>query len=141
MASKTVYAYIDTDVIIRLLTADDLKKQRASARLFEKVSRGEITLFAPDTVIADCVFVLSSPRLYNLPRLKIRDILTPLVKLPNFKVDNKQAVLTALDLFATNNLDFGDVFLVVSVSQSENKTVYSYDHDYDRFSDIKRIEP
>lgn len=141
MASKNVDLYIDTDVIIRLLTFDDLKKQNASARLFEKVSQGKTILFAPDTVIADCVFVLSSSRLYNLTRLKIRDILTPLVKLPNFKVENKQAVLNALDLYATNNLDFGDVFLAARVSQSENKTLYSYDHDFDRFSGIKRIEP
>lgn len=60
------YPYIDTDVIIRLLTGDDPQKQTAAKALFEQVERGTLTIAAPDTVIADAVFVLSSPRLYHL---------------------------------------------------------------------------
>lgn len=53
-------AYVDTDVLIRLLTGDDLAKQAAAAALFERVERGELTLAAPDTVIGDAVYVLRS---------------------------------------------------------------------------------
>ncbi len=142
MASKKVFdPYIDTDVIIRLLTSDDLKKQKAVSVLFEKVETGKIVLFAPATVIADCVYVLSSSRLYNLSRIKIRDLLTTFIRIPNFKVENKQSVLNALDFYSSTNLDFRDAYLISSALQSKDKTVYSYDHDFDRIHSIKRIEP
>ena len=52
--------FVDTDVILRLLTGDDPTKQQAARVLFEQVEKGVLTLAAPDTVIADAVFVLAS---------------------------------------------------------------------------------
>lgn len=141
MASKSVGPYVDTDVIIRLITHDDLKKQEAVAKLFERVEKGSLALFAPSTVIADAVFVLSSPRLYNLPRIEIRDVLMALLRLTNFKVDNKQAVATALDFYANSNIDFGDALLVALTFKTKTKEIYSYDRDFDKFTGIKRKEP
>ena len=132
---------IDTDVIIRLLTSDDLKKQKAASFLFEKAEKGKMILAAPVTVIADCVYVLSSPRLYNLPRSKIRDLLITLIRIPNFKVENKQRVLKALDLYASTSLDFGDANLVATALRSKDRTICSYDHDFDSMTNIKRVEP
>lgn len=141
MAHNVVSAYVDTDVIVRLLTADDLKKQKASASLFEKASEGKIVLNAPITVVADTVFVLSSPRLYHLSRVQIRDMITPLLRIPNFKLDNKQIILNALDLYATAALDFGDALLIAFTQESEEKSIYSYDRDFDKIPNIKRLEP
>src|SRR5690348_8452785 len=98
--------FVDTDVIIRLLTGDDPKRQAASRTLFERVERGELTVAAPDTVIADAVYVLSSKRLYHLPRAHVSGLLMPLVRLPQFRVKNRRDVLCALDLYANTNLDF-----------------------------------
>lgn len=55
------HPFVDTDVIIRLLTGDDPDKQQAARKLFEQVAQGTLTLAAPDTVIADAVFVLLIP--------------------------------------------------------------------------------
>ena len=133
--------YVDTDVLIWFLTGDDLKKQKAAAVIFEKVSKRELVLCTPDTVIADTVYVLSSPRLYHLTRPQIRDILTPLVGLSGFKVENKRSVLEPLVLYSATSLDFGDAFLVSRVRQATKKIVYSYDHDFDNLNDVIRIEP
>ncbi len=53
--------FVDTDVIIRLLSGDDVVKQQAARDLFEAVEAGSLTIRTPDTAIADAVFVLSSP--------------------------------------------------------------------------------
>jgi predicted nucleic acid-binding protein len=50
---------VDTDVIVRLVAGDDLAKQAAAAAPFQRVEEGAVTLAAPETVIADAVFVLS----------------------------------------------------------------------------------
>lgn len=89
--------YVDT-VIIRLLTGDDPVKQAAA--LFQRVEDGSLTLAAPDMVIGDAVSVLASPRLYNLARAQVAALLTALVRLSHFRLQNKRAVLAALHSMA-----------------------------------------
>jgi len=137
------YPFIDTDVIIRLLTGDDPVKQQRAASLFEQIERGDLTVTAPVTVIADAVFVLSSYRLYNLPRHEIASALAHLVRIPNFRVKNRRAVLAALDIYGSNpfKLDFGDAFILASMMQSGSRDVYSFDAHFDRMPGINRLEP
>jgi predicted nucleic acid-binding protein len=137
-----ITAFVDTDVLIRLLTGDDPAKQRATQALFERVERGELVLSAPDTVIADAVFVLASRRLYNLPRAQIDALLTPLVRLPGFRVKNRRTVLRALDLYGrTPGLDFGDAMIAAAAEMTLDPVLYSYDRDFDQFPAITRQEP
>ena len=133
--------FIDTDVIIRLLTKDDPEKQAAAAALFEQIEAGQLTVVAPDTVLADAVYVLSSPNLYHLPRSEVRDLLTPLLRLPGFKIRNRRAVLRALEIYASANIDFGDALIVAAMEQANSEVVYSYDTHFDRIPDITRQEP
>lgn len=134
--------FVDTDVLIRLLTGDDLDKQARAAALFEQVEAGTLSLAAPDTVIADAVYVLASPRLYHVPRAQIRDLLSALLRYPHFKLDNRRAVLRALELYATYAfLDFGDALIAASMEHAGSRRVYSFDTDFDRIPAIERIEP
>ena len=133
--------FVDTDVIVRLVTGDDPVKQAAAETLLQQVEEGALSLRAPDTVIADAVFVLTSPRLYALPRQLVRDKLAHLVGLPAFLVHNRRLLLRALDIFATTNLDFGDAMIVATMERRTASIVYSYDHDFDRMPGITRREP
>ena len=133
--------FIDTDVIIRFLTGDDLKKQAAATALFEKMEKGLLTAIAPDTVIADAVFVLSSPRLYHIARSEVQGLLTALVRLPHFRVQNRACVLRALELYASTKLDFGDTLIIASMEEQNSHILYSYDNDFDHIQGITRREP
>lgn len=133
--------FVDTDVIIRLLTGDDPDKQARAAALFQQVEDGTLTVAAPSTVIADAVYVLASPRLYHLPRNQVAALLTTLVRLRNFRVQNRRAVLGALGAYASANLDFGDALIIASMQQSGAEVLYSFDADFDRVSGIIRREP
>ena len=133
--------FVDTDVLIRLLTGDDPGKQAAAAALFRRVATGEVTIAAPESVIADAVHVLSSPRLYALSRDRVRSALTPLVGLPAFRVRNRLEVLRALDLYATTRLDFGDALLVAAMEEEGADDLYSYDRHFDQIVGISRREP
>lgn len=133
--------FIDTDVIIRFLTGDDPEKQAAASALFEQVEQGLLTIQAPDTVIADAVYVLSSPRLYHITRGDILEMLATLVRLPQFQVQNRWSVLQALNLYASTRLDFGDALIIASMQQQGSQVLYSYDTDIDRIEGIARKEP
>ena len=133
--------FIDTDVIIRFLTGDDPEKQAAASALFEQVEQGLLTVAAPDTVIADAVYVLSSQRLYHLTRNEVQELLTALAHLSHFQIQNRTAVLRALELYGSTKLDFGDTLILASMEQQHSHILYSYDADFDRFDGITRQEP
>ena len=133
--------FIDTDVIIRFLTGDDPQKQAAASTLFEQVEQGLLTVAAPDTVIADAVYVLSSPRLYHLARSAVQELLSALVHLAHFQVQNRSVVLRALELYGSTKLDFGDTLIIASMEQQHSQVLYSYDADFDRFEGITSQEP
>lgn len=133
--------FVDTDVIIRLLSGDDLKKQAEASALFQAVEAGKLQVTAPVTVIADAVYVLSSPRLYRKGRTEVRDLLATLVRLTGFKIHHRHTVLNALDIYASSNLDFGDALIVASMEESDSQILYSYDADFDRFAAITRRVP
>jgi predicted nucleic acid-binding protein len=133
--------FVDTDVILRLITGDNPVKQAAAEALFQQVVDGTITLRAPDTVIADAVFVLVSPRVYALPRALVRDKLLYLLGLSGFKVHNRRLLMRALDVFVLFNIDFGDAMIIAAMERRSAADLYSYDHDFDRVPGIHRREP
>jgi len=120
---------------------DDPVKQAASANLFERLERGQFSVAAPDTVIADAVYVLSSPKLYNKPREEVAGLLTALVRVPAFKVRNRRIVLRALAIYGTRNLDFGDATILAAMEAADAHEVYSFDEDFDRSPGVRRLEP
>jgi predicted nucleic acid-binding protein len=133
--------FVDTNVIIRLVSADDPDKQVAAARFFQSVRDGQLTIAAPVTVIADAVYVLSSPRLYHLDRGTIADALTTLVRLPHFQVDQQVAVLAALQLYKSAGLTFDDAMIVAAMRERGATELYSYDTGFDRVPGIARRQP
>jgi predicted nucleic acid-binding protein len=133
--------FVDADVIVRLLTGDDLRKQARAAALFERVEQGRLTLRTPATTIADVVYVLTSPKLYAVPRAQTAEMLKALLRMPNFVVDQQEAIIGALDLFAATRLDFGDALIAAEMALNDADTLYSFDRDFDRLAGLKRREP
>ncbi len=132
--------YVDTDLLIRLLTGDDPVKQADVTRLLERVHRGEVQLVAPVTVIADAFYVLRS-RLYAFDRAQAADALLALVRLSGLLVENRSTIARALEILRDHNVDFGDAYIVTSMEHARATEVYSYNHDFDRIAGIRRLEP
>ena len=135
-------AFVDTDVIVRLITRDDPAKAAAAAALFARVEIGQLRVAAPSSVIHDAVYVLGSPRLYALPRAEIRDALSALLGLSGFVVADRGVLLRALDVFvARRRLDFGDEMIVAAMAEAGATDLYSYDAHFDRVPGIERRPP
>jgi len=132
---------VDADIIVRLLAGDDPVKQQRAASLFEQVEAGQLQVTTPVTTIADCVYVLCSPRLYHFPRAEVVARLLTLVRLPYFRIRNRRTVIRALDLFASTALDFGDALIAATMAETDSADVYSYDKDFDGLPGITRREP
>ena len=104
--------FLDTNVILRYLTRDDPAKAERCLALFQKADRREIELTASEAIIAEVVYVLSSPRLYNLPRERIRDLLWPIIAMRGLKLPSRSLYQEALALYAAYKIDFEDALAV-----------------------------
>ena len=134
--------FIDANIILRFLTGDDLKKQVACSALFERIEKGEARVFVPDVVIAEVVYVLSSPKSYHHSRQEVAELLTPLLNLSHFNVQNRHMLQRALRIYAdTKALDFPDAYIIAAMEQAKTNHLISYDTDFDDFPFITREEP
>ncbi|MCI0563792.1 MAG: PIN domain-containing protein [Nitrososphaera sp.] len=134
--------FLDTNIILRYLTRDDPKKAEACFVLFQKVKKGQEILTTSETVIAEVVYVLSSPTIYNLSPQEIRARLLPIILLRGLKLPHKHLYSRALELYAAYpTLDFEDVLSLAHMERQKIRDIYSYDHHFNRISSIKRLEP
>jgi len=133
--------FVDTNIFLRYLTRDDPEKARACLELFQRAARGEVALFTTETIVAEIVYVLSSPRLYNLTREDIRQRLMPLLTLSGLRMPNRWVALRAMELYESEPVDFEDALAVAHMEQQDIETIISYDRDFDRFPQIIRREP
>ena len=133
--------FVDANVFLRFLTRDDPVKAERVKELLERADRGEVELLTSESVIAELVFVLSSPRLYNLGRDRIRALLTPIVSLKGLKLPKRAMYLRALDLYVETPMDFVDALAIAQMEAGGVTEVYSYDEHFDLVSGIRRLEP
>jgi len=133
--------FLDANVILRYLTRDDPEKAQNCYELFQKVKRGEIELTTCEAVIAEVIYVLSSHILYNLPRNEIYSLLLPIINLNGLKLPQKHLYIRALDIYASQNIDFEDALIFAHMEKYQIKEIYSYDRDFDKLEELRRLEP
>ena len=135
--------FLDTNIILRFLTRDDETKAKACFELFQKVEQGKEQVLTCEAIIAEVAYVLSSPRgPYHLSHEEIRARLAPILALRGLKLPQKRQHLHALDLYATlPSLDFEDALAVAHMEKRGITKILSYDTDFDRVPEVKRVEP
>ena len=134
--------FVDTNIIIRYLTQDDPDQAARAKQVLDQVAAGTLLVTTSETIIGELVFVLSSPRLYDLPRDEIRDHLTAILCMRGLRVPHKRMYLRALELYATTpRLDFADALAIAHMERSKLTTILSFDTDFDGIPGLTRREP
>jgi len=133
--------FLDANMFLRYLTADDAQKHQACLALFQQAEQNQVSLVTSESVIAEVVYVLSSPKHYQVPRPPIQVALARLLILPGLKLPHRQVCLRALDLYAKHPLDFEDCLSLAHMEQQNLTQLYSYDRGFDRVAGIHRLEP
>ncbi len=131
--------WLDTNVFIRYLTADDPIKAARCERLFDKIAKGHEQVATHVVVIAEVIWVLTGR--YGLPKIRVVDVLTPLISLDELHMDDKEDVLSALELFRSYPLDFVDALNVITMQTRGLRQIYSYDTDFEQIAGLRRVEP
>jgi len=124
---------LDTNVILRLLRADEPAHHAQARRLFEQAGEGKLRLIVPTLVIAEVVFVLQG--FYRLGRPEIAQVIQDLAATPGVVLPEAAAVTMAAQILGRHGIDFADAYLAALARESKTATLATFNkRDFRRFS-------
>jgi len=132
-------AYVDANVILRLITDDPPAMAEEAARLFQMANDGEVELVIDPIVVAETVWVLSS--FYGFNRWEIAPTVASLLVGNGIVCHDRINTLRAIALYETHNVDFTDAFLAVRMLADQVDDIYSFDTHFDRLRVVNRLAP
>ena len=111
---------IDTNILIRYLTQDDVKQGEAAKELIEN---GE-PVFLSHIVFIEAVWVLTAS--YGLDRLTIAKVLHELISSDFFLIEKSQLINKGLQDYQ-NGFDFADMVISYCGESKDCNTTYTFD--------------
>ncbi len=131
--------FLDTNVVLRHLLADDPEQSPRATAFLLQVEEGSVRVRTADTVVFEAVFTLE--RRYRLAKQRISNALLPLLQLPGIALPGKRQYDEVFSLYVELDLPFADAYHAVLAKRSEEPQVISFDRHFDRIPGITRIEP
>ncbi|MDA2936080.1 PIN domain-containing protein [Patescibacteria group bacterium AH-259-L05] len=130
--------FLDSNIFLRAIVKDDLKKARECHELFKKIKKGEIRACTSCLILAEIVWM---SKFYKLSKQEIVIILKGILNIKNLKIIDSYNPVMAIKTYETYNVKFIDSLIASTLPiYKENMIVVSYDKDFDKLK-IRRIEP
>jgi len=114
----------DTNAVLRYLLRDVPEQYQPAEQYFESVRTGAEKAHLLDSVLAECIYVLT--KYYKVPKQEAADSLSALLRYKGFVNHDKDALLEALSLFATESVDMVDCVLAATARHG-NMKIFSFD--------------
>jgi predicted nucleic acid-binding protein len=130
-----VTAFVDSNVLIRLLTGDPPDMARRATALI----RDSDELLLPDLILAEIIYVLES--FYEVARHEVARLARAVVGFPSIRTLDSALLLRALEVYETAGIDFAEAYLVASAETAGVVDIVSFDRSIDRVPSVNRIEP
>ena len=131
--------FLDTNVLLRVLTQDDGPKAAAGFELLQAADRGDRQLVTSPAVIFEVAHTLRS--YYGVPKDEIANLLKPVLDMRGLHLADRDVIRRALDLCVQTNTSLVDAYNAEYMRRDGIGCVYSWDQDFDRFGWVTRIEP
>lgn len=129
--------FIDTNIWLRYFLQDHKPHNQKSIKIVKDLKKGEYKGLTSSLVIAEVIWTLSS--FYKASKEEIVDRIESILSIPNLDIDDKSYIQKAIKLFSINNIEFIDCYNYVLANDRGIKNVASFDDDWDKFENIKRI--
>jgi predicted nucleic-acid-binding protein len=129
-----VSAFVDTNVLVRHLTADppDMA-ERATAFLAAATE-----LYLADVIVAETIYVLES--FYEAQRGRIATVIRSLLLMPSVVTVDAALLLRAIEIYEFDRLDFAEAYLVACAESTGVGRVASFDRAIDPITTVERLE-
>ena len=131
--------FLDTNILLRHLLADLPKQSQAATAYFNRIEKGEVKVRISELVVFETVFTLE--RYYKQTKAKIREVILPLIELPNIVLPGKKRLRETFDLYVNLNLPFADSYHAILMKHLKLGEIITFDREFDRISGITRVLP
>ena len=132
---KPVRSLPDTNILIRYLTRDDESLYVRAKEFFDKVKEGSTRAIILESVIAECIYVLT--KIYKVPKNKAAESLIDILRYKGIANDDQKELILALALFSERNIDIVDCILCVKAAGPDT-SLFSFDSELNKMSDSQR---
>lgn len=126
LGSGMVRKLIDANVVLRYLLQDDDTLFKKAFALLERVKSGEEAVVIPESVLAECVYVLL--KVYKVDRLIISENLRGLFAYKGVVNPDKRDLVDSIILFGQTQLSIVDC-IVCSKSINNGMPLFTFDDD------------
>lgn len=131
----SVTAFVDTNVLIRHLTADPPEMAaRPTAFL-----AGADEWLLPDLIVAEVVYVLES--YHEVPTKEVARLVRSVIAFPPIRTLDPALLLRSLEVYEIHRIDFAEAYLIASAEATGIRDIISFDRSVERVASANRIEP
>ena len=106
---------LDTNVLVRYLTADDSRQLVTASRFIDRCNQDGEFIFLPALVLCELVWVLS--RCYDQSKAEIVGVLERILQTEQFKIEHDVLVRRSLEGYRNGKADFSD-YLIGEISRA-----------------------
>ena len=128
---------IDTNVLVRFLTQDDLEQTRRVQRCFAAAKDHDESLFLNHIVLCECVWVLSYS--YGFQKSAIIDVLDRLLATKQFIIEDKPSVWAAVADYRASQADFADCLIGIKNRNAGCDTTVTLDQGIAKLTTFRRL--
>ena len=129
--------FLDANIILRFILDDDPTLSPKAKSIFESISRSKSKIFISQMAAFEVTFTLE--RTYKLPKSDVRQEFLKIIKVENIILDKREILEKALFFYEDKNISFADAYQAALMFKKKVKKIYSFDRDFDRFPQIKRL--
>ena len=115
---------IDTNVLLRLFTADNPEQTAAAERLIGTC--GPNSIHITNIVVAELAWTLLG-RAYRLQKSRLIEIVEELLRREELVFENRSAVMMAIRWFESGKADFGDYLIGALNEEAGAIPTYTFD--------------
>jgi len=128
---KPVRSLPDTNIIVRYLVGDDTALSAKAKEFFEKVKNGDVKAVILESVITECIYVLT--KIYRVPRERAAGSLIDMLRYKGIANDDQQELIRALSLFSEQGLDIVDCILFAKAA-AVGGHLFTFDADLNKLA-------
>lgn len=130
--------FLDTNIILRFILRDHSFYSPKAEAILEKIDHGEARVYISWLVIFEAVFVLQNS--HGLTRDEISKKLLPILSLENVLFEQKKLLIIIFEHYVGKNISLADAYHAALMNKKKIGKIYSFDRDFDKFPEIKRLE-
>ena len=128
---KPVRSLPDTNTIVRYLIKDDLALYARAKAFFDKVKNGSEKTVILESVVAECVYVLT--KIYKVPKDKTSNSLINILHYKGIANVDQKELIHALTIFLEKGMDIVDCILCAKAASGDDN-LFSFDEELNKIA-------